>query len=229
MDNNYEEKKRKIKEAKQKAKIFLPTWEITLEEFIDIYVVFNKKSKVKNFMRFFIGKLIEKSEELFENGKPPLCYFDERTNNLAVDYGAFLNYLTEWIAVENRIEKDYVSNYIYYYFGLVYSSNYNFPAAAFIKLFLAGHYFVFKVFNSNEVTKYLTYPAYVSSKDMNIYKLNCLFIHQNYLERIFDYNEFISLKNRFDTIEFTLIKNPKMISDVTIHKVFKDTKLGTFK
>ena len=179
-------------------------------------------------MRFFVGKLIKKSEKLSQNDIPPLCYFDERTGNLAVDYGAFLNYLTEWIAEENRIKKEDVSNYIYYYFGLVYNKKYNFPAAAFIKLFFAGHYFVFKVYNSKELTDYLTYPVFLTSDSAKIYKLNCLFIHQNYLERTFDFNKLDNFKNRLNNIDYVIIKDQKIYSKKSIYKVFKDTKLDTF-
>ena len=42
MDKEFKEK---VKKAKEKARIFLPVWEITLEEFIDIYVVLIKKKK----------------------------------------------------------------------------------------------------------------------------------------------------------------------------------------
>ena len=130
--------------------------------------------------------------------------------------------------IKNRLNKDEVQTYIYYYFGLNYVKNYNFPAAVLVKILFSKIFFVFKVFDKGEITNALTYPVFLSGRNMDYYKINCLFVHQNYLNKIFDYDELISVENRLFKLEFSFVSAEKVQGD-SIHKVFKDTKLDTFK
>jgi len=210
-------------EKKNEKKVFLPTENFTLKEYIDISFLFNKKEKVKEFFRFFLFNLYKIAIDLEKNkeGHLPL-FMDKKTKNLLVDYGSLLYFLTKYLTKKYQADEKEAENYIYGYFSISARSSMNLPNAFLTKCLFSGIYKVV-IYGNMNLNSAFNQTILVEGYDKNIYNFNAMFLNRKRLDGWFEKEEFYkNLVEYLSKKEIKILAKNNTERDMFVRK-FNDT------
>jgi hypothetical protein len=170
-------------ENKKIEGIYLPYFQKRVETYLDLFSIFNKKEIVVNFAEYLITRLIAESRKLvYEQDKASLIYIDEKYGNIGIDYGAFIHYLTTWLAEKNNLDYDEVGKFVKTYLMISNQKSFNTaPKNIVTLLFGYIHKMFFVKYSDN-----FFYTVLVKGDDENLYKLHLIFINKFFFNQLFD-------------------------------------------
>ena len=197
-------------EIKKQNKFYIPNYEMTFKEFLDIFAVFNTKAKAYAFVKKLLTDGVKFAKE-FEGELPsPLQTIERNEYVIGVDYGFFLNTLINFIIENGGIvdekEKKKVDLLIRMFFGFSDKHiKYNYSSQILMKE-LFGRIYGFTNYKNLDLKGRVFYDYFAESSNGNIYNLHLFFVRKKGLTNAFvDKENFKSLVEKIENLSTKLV------------------------
>lgn len=172
-------------------KVLLTKDNVILKEYLDIIYIFNNRTKMKEFLKFFLIENWKLAQDL--EAKNEWClplFIDKYTGNIAIDYGSLLYFLKEFLVKKYGAERNEADRYIYGYFSISVKTSMNIPNAFLLKI-IFGEIYRIAIFIDCKLRTFFNQTMVIEGFNNDEYfTFNAIYFSKNTLQKMFENDEF---------------------------------------
>ena len=175
--------------VKKENQFFIPNFQLTFQEFLDIFAVFHSRERVFSFMKKLLKDGLKFAKEYEKITPSPIQVLEKNEHVLGIDYGFFLNVLVEFIVEEGGIidenEREKADKLLRGFFGYTtLNLKYNYSSHVLMKE-LFGRIYNITNYKNLDLKGRVFYDYFTESSEGDMYLLHLFFIKKISLYKIF--------------------------------------------
>ena len=214
------------KKIKEENQFFIPNFQLTFQEFLDIFAVFHSRERVFSFMKKLLKDGLKFAKEYEKITPSPIQVLEKNEHVLGIDYGFFLNVLVEFIVEEGGIidenEREKADKLLRLFYGVSDENlKYNYSCHILMKEFF-GRIYNITNYKNLDLKGRVFYDYYVETFEGDMYQLHLFFVKVKSLEKAFlddkNFKNYLENIKKYSSKLFTKIKNHNEIKSLFSYK-----------